>query len=448
MVENNIGLQLLTAPFRLEVKKRSDKIINYFLLTYFLLGFVLAYFYDTWLVAFGIGSLSLLAYYSVKLILPASNLYQYVLSVVLGTFMAQFIYQMHGLFEMHFTAFIGSAILITYQNWKLQIPMLIVVIAHHSVFSYLQNTGVDGIYFTQLDFLDLQTFVIHIILAGVIFFICGLWAYQLKKYSETHIMQTVEMAKLQKEALLSIERKRNEEALEKSNSELRKSNAELDKFVYSVSHDLRAPLTSMLGIIDISEEVTEDPFINKNLGFLKSSIKKLDVFIADILHYSRNSRLEVVKEQVDFRQLTNEVMDKFKFMCRKTPAIKVDIDIIEDSPFVCDKQRLVIVFNNLISNAIRYHSPVAESPFINISVHSKPEEVFISVKDNGIGVKKELQEKIFNMFYRISPNSEGSGLGLYIVKETIEKLNGRIEIESELGTGTEFKILIPNVQLN
>ncbi|MEO5563870.1 MAG: ATP-binding protein [Chitinophagaceae bacterium] len=198
---SNKELQLQTAAFRLEVKKRSDKLINYFLVSYFLLGLILASFYDTWGVALGAGGICLLAYYSVKKALPGSNLYQYVLGVVFGIFMAQFIYQMHGLFEMHFFAFIGSAILITYQNWKLQIAMLLVVVVHHVAFGYLQNSGIENVYFTQLDYFELRTFIIHFVLAAVIFFICGLWGYQLKKSSEKQIRLSIEMTKLQKEAL-------------------------------------------------------------------------------------------------------------------------------------------------------------------------------------------------------------------------------------------------------
>ncbi len=134
------------------VKERSDGLMHYFLAVYFLLGLVFAIFYDTWLIAIGVGGISLLAYYSVKLLLPSSDLYQYVLSAILGVFMAQYIYQMHGLFEMHFFAFIGSAVLITYQNWKLQIPMSLVVLIHHAVFGYLQNSGLDEIYFTKLNY--------------------------------------------------------------------------------------------------------------------------------------------------------------------------------------------------------------------------------------------------------------------------------------------------------
>lgn len=441
---NDTEKELHTATLRLEVKERSDRLMNYFVSSYFIMGLVFAYFYDTWVIALGVGGLSVLAYYSVKIALPKSNLYQYVLSVVLAIFMAQFIYQMHGLFEMHFVAFIGSAILITYQNWKLQIPMLLVVVTHHAVFGYLQNLGLDDVYFTQLDYLEVRTFVIHILFAGTIFFICGLWAYQLKKYSEIQVNQTLEMAKLQKEALLSVERKRNEEALEKTNSELRKSNKELDKFVYSVSHDLRAPLTSMMGVVEISENRTADHFLLTNFGFLKSSIQKLDGFILDILNYSRNSRLEVVNEEIDFEAMLLDIMNNLKYMNKDNRMVEMNVEVTSNMPVISDKRRLSIVMNNLLSNAIRYQDPKSVQPFVNVKVHTTNKGTCVEIKDNGVGIKKELHGKIFDMFYRVSQRSEGSGLGLYIVKETIERLSGRIEIESELGEGTTFKIHIPH----
>ncbi len=198
------------------LQQRSDSLMNYFLIGYFAIGLALAPFYNTWLIATGIGGLCLLAYYSTKLLLPQSDLYQYVLGAVLGVFMAQYIYQMHGLFEMHFFAFIGSALLITYQKWRLQIPIMVVVLLHHAVFGYMQNNGFSDIYFTQLDYFTLRTFIIHILLAAVIFFICGLWSYQLKKFYEIHLQQTMQMGELQKEAQLTLERA----ASEKKYSEL------------------------------------------------------------------------------------------------------------------------------------------------------------------------------------------------------------------------------------
>src|ERR1700743_3095602 len=197
-----------------DTKERSDRLMNYFLGAYFIAGLFFASMYGTWLIAIGVGGTCLLAYYSVKLALPDSDLYQYVLSAVLALFMAQYIYQLHGLFEMHFFAFIGCAVLITYQNWKLQIPLLIFVTLHHAIFNYLQYRGDTDIYFSRLGYLDPQTFVIHILLTAVIVFICGLWAYQLKQSGEIQIAQTVQMASLQREAEILTERKRNADEIE------------------------------------------------------------------------------------------------------------------------------------------------------------------------------------------------------------------------------------------
>ena len=262
--------------FRSEVKKRSDRLMNYFLIGFFFVGLALAFFYDTWLIAIGVGGLSLLAYYSVKIALPDSTLYQYVLSAVLGIFMAQFIYQMHGLFEMHFFAFIGSAILITYQKWKLQIPLTVVVVIHHASLGYLQDIGISNVYFTQLDYFTLQTFIIHVLLAALVFFICGLWAYQLKKYNEMHILQTIQMSELLKEAELSIHRKKSAEALEEQNQKLR-------EISWMQSHVIRAPVAKIIGLIPLINDVKENKLEReKMLAYLLLSANELDEVIGDI----------------------------------------------------------------------------------------------------------------------------------------------------------------------
>jgi PAS domain S-box-containing protein len=218
MSAQSLSIADQTYAFNQEVKKRSDRLMDYFLACHFLVGLALAGFYGTWLIAIGVGGISILAYYSAKIALPGSDLYQYVLSTVLGIFMAQFIYQMHGLFEMHFFAFVGSALLITYQQWKLQIPITIVVVVHHGILGYLQDIGYSQVYFTQLNYFELQTFIIHIVLAAIIFFICGLWAYHLRKNNESQIVQTIKMGELEKEAQLSVERAKIAEALEERNT--------------------------------------------------------------------------------------------------------------------------------------------------------------------------------------------------------------------------------------
>lgn len=168
-----------------DINAKSDFKINIALPMYFLFGIVLAFFYDTYFIAIGVGTLCLASYYGTKWLLPHSPLYRYVLAVVVGVFCAQYIYQMHGMFEMHFVFFVGSALLITYQNWRLQIPLLVFIVVHHGIFAYLQFTGMKDVYFTQLEFMDLQTLLFHAFIATAILYINALWGYSLGKRTRT-----------------------------------------------------------------------------------------------------------------------------------------------------------------------------------------------------------------------------------------------------------------------
>ena len=157
--------------------------MSYVLAIYFGFGLFLATFYDTWLIAVGVGGICLIAYFVTRALLPDSPLSHYVISVVFAVFSAQFIYQMHGLFEMHFMFFVGSTLLITYRNWKLILPLLLLTVVQHAWFAWLQYSGFKEIYFTQLDYMTLQAFLFHAGLAGVIMGICGFWSYDLEQYT-------------------------------------------------------------------------------------------------------------------------------------------------------------------------------------------------------------------------------------------------------------------------
>jgi len=238
------------------------------------------------------------------------------------------------------------------------------------------------------------------------------------------------------------EKKAHLDALEKSNVELRKSNSELDKFVYSVSHDLRAPLISMEGVVNITEAATAEELTSEHMKMLRTSINKLDGFIGDILDYSRNSRLVIKKEIIDFKKLVEDVTSNLKYM-GGTSKVEFNIEINDNKNFCSDKGRISIVLNNLISNAIRYGN--AENPVVRIKIDSNEHAARMQIEDNGIGIPEEFHQKIFEMFYRVSENSVGSGLGLYIVKDTIDKLNGEIQLDSQVNVGTKFSVKIPNL---
>ena len=180
------GIDLMT-----EVNCKADRVTQIALICYFVFGIFLSFFYDTYMVALGVGGLSLLAFFAIKSMIPNSSFYRYVLGGIYAIFAAQFIYQMHGLFEMHFFVFVGSTLLIAYQNWKLQLPLIILVVIHHATFAYLQYSGMKEIHFTQLAYMDLQSFLFHGGLAAVIVAICGYWAFDLERVAMSEVKNKV-----------------------------------------------------------------------------------------------------------------------------------------------------------------------------------------------------------------------------------------------------------------
>ena len=239
------------------------------------------------------------------------------------------------------------------------------------------------------------------------------------------------------------ERKLAEEKLRKTNDELSKANSELDRFVYSVSHDLRAPISSLLGLIQLSRMTDKIDEIKEYMSLQEKSIKRLDNFIKDILDYSRNARLEFIPEIISFEEIIENCFEQHSHMPNATSIVKT-INIEEKAAFYSDRSRLSIVLNNLLSNSIKYANPRQSQSFIKILVNIQAKEVVVEIEDNGIGIGKDHISKIFNMFYRANDSLAGSGLGLYIVRETVLKLGGDIRVESELGKGTRISFNIPN----
>lgn len=239
------------------------------------------------------------------------------------------------------------------------------------------------------------------------------------------------------------DRKKAEKHLQQQNDELQKINAQLDHFVYSVSHDLKAPLASVLGLIALAE-MDEDPASRSEyLKLMRKSVHRLDKFILDIIDFSRNSRTEITKERVNLNTRIGEIRRELAH-APDSERINWIVEIKEEARFYTDATRLSIVLNNLLSNAIRYSDPRKANPFVQINAQVTPQKASIVISDNGIGIENQHLDKIFNMFYRATERKAGSGLGLFIVKETITTLGGSITVTSESGKGTTFTIELPN----
>lgn len=239
-------------------------------------------------------------------------------------------------------------------------------------------------------------------------------------------------------------RKIAEEKLKHQFEELQKSNFELDRFVYSVSHDLRAPLASILGLINVAQTEKPTASQNKYWEMVRSSINKLEGFIRDILDYFNNSRSEIKIEEIDFYKILDEVKESLSYL-QEIERLNIEIDIHDRVPFYSDENRIKIILNNLFSNAIKYQDLNKESSYFKLKIEITEKQAVINVSDNGIGIEDTYLDKVFNMFYRASENSKGSGLGLYITNEIVDKLGGTIKIKSEAGKGTSFLIIIPSL---
>ncbi|MEP7263997.1 MAG: PAS domain S-box protein [Bacteroidota bacterium] len=240
------------------------------------------------------------------------------------------------------------------------------------------------------------------------------------------------------------ERKEAEQKLEHENNELSKANQELDFFVHSVSHDLRAPLNSVLGLTSLIQKESIEPSTLKYTGMIRESVNRLDDFVKNILNYSYNNRTILDVKIIAVQKAITEIVDSLKNM-KDAEGIHFEIAIDKKQIFYSDRQRFNVIFENLISNAIKYHKKNVEGRFIKIKSTCDADELCIEITDNGIGIAPEYHDAIFDMFFRSPGNSEeGTGIGLYMVKEIVERLQGSISVKSSLGIGTTFSVMLHN----
>ena len=235
-----------------------------------------------------------------------------------------------------------------------------------------------------------------------------------------------------------------EEEIKEKNELLQKTNAELDRFVYSVSHDLRAPLNSIQGLINIADTTNDQTELKQLMVMMKTRVKKLYTFIDVIISFARNTRTALKKEEVNLFNMATEVINNVQYR-EQAATIDFRLDIDKDTVVTTDISRLNIIMNNLVDNAIKYHRHAQSGKFVAISVGVFDKIIKLEITDNGQGIPEAAQEKIFDMFYRASESSKGSGLGLFIVKDMVERLGGQISLNSNYGEGTTFIINLPKV---
>ncbi|HEY3401794.1 MAG TPA: PAS domain S-box protein [Ohtaekwangia sp.] len=228
----------------------------------------------------------------------------------------------------------------------------------------------------------------------------------------------------------------------KVEEELKIRNTELDNFVYKVSHDLRAPLSSILGLVNLARLPgnTDNPM--DYIDIIGDKVQHLDHFIGDVLSHSKNLKMDVTTSKVDFEQIISRTFQDLNYL-DGAKNVKHMLKI-EGIAFYSDPWRISEIFRNLISNAIKYRQLDIPQSEISIKILIDHLRAEISFVDNGIGIDEVSLVKIFEMFYRATEQSDGSGIGLYIVKNAVDKLGGQISVASQINQGTRFNIVLPN----
>jgi len=217
---------------------------------------------------------------------------------------------------------------------------------------------------------------------------------------------------------------------------------ERDPYIYLAAHDLRAPLLSVKGILSLMKQDSERQNFEHYLSLLERSVDNMNQSISDIITHSKNGKVKIKPQEVDFKNIAEESIQSLSFM-KGAESVRINLSAEEGGTFFSDPARLVSIFSNIISNAIRYRDDRKIS-FLSIDVTFTRDGCQTIFQDNGIGIDEELQNKVFDKFFVAIHEHEGSGLGLYLAKKSIEKLGGKIHMRSKLGEGTIFIIQIPN----
>ncbi len=233
------------------------------------------------------------------------------------------------------------------------------------------------------------------------------------------------------------------EQLKEANEELKIINMELDNFVYRSSHDLVAPLKSLRGLIQIAQSENKEDAQQHYFYLMNTSINKLEDFIKNIMDFSTNSKKPIELKNIKLDDLLDSIVHDIKYY-ENSNKVKLIRHYNSDFEIKTDIKRLHIVLSNLLTNAVKYHNySQHDEPYIKIHASKVNGAYELIVEDNGQGIPEEHHQKIFDMFFRAHQGVEGSGLGLYIVVDTLNILHGKISFTSETRKGTSFKITLP-----
>ena len=223
---------------------------------------------------------------------------------------------------------------------------------------------------------------------------------------------------------------------------IEEKNSELDAFFYRISHDLKGPVSSLIGLFNVAKMEVTDKTALDYFDKQHKQVDRLNNVIHGLINLTKLNANDVKKTPINFNKLVDECISSFQAN-ENFDKIKF-IKNIESIQFNSEWTLINTILQNLIENGIKYAS--RNEPFVKIEIRSIENELVILVSDNGHGISVEHHSRIFDMFYRATEHATGSGLGLYILKRSVDKLSGSIEVLSEPGNGSTFKVTLPLFQ--
>lgn len=231
-----------------------------------------------------------------------------------------------------------------------------------------------------------------------------------------------------------------EQRIEARTAELKQAFKELDTFFYRSSHDFRRPLTTFMGLAEVARVLVKDPAALELFEKVNENALNLDKMLRKLQSISDVGAQELIYREVFLKDIFELELANLKpELDRK--GIRTTLAVQSEYPFYSYAALIKIIVQNLLENAITFSITV--NPVVQIKAYNNGQEVIIEIQDNGLGIEAEYMERVFEMYFRANDHSKGNGLGLYIVKKTVQKLRGRIELESQVGVGTTVRIFLP-----
>ena len=231
--------------------------------------------------------------------------------------------------------------------------------------------------------------------------------------------------------------------IKRTTEQLKHKNEELNTFIYRVSHDIKGPLASIMGLLNLAKDDSDDlESVKSYVNLIETSAFRLDKIIGDFLEIGKLTQSQIRTTPVDIKEFTQEILASFQYV-EKYKNIDIKVNTPQHRIYKIKKILLKAVLQNLIENSIKYSRCDINNPYVDITIKEADGKLVITVSDNGIGIAKNLQEHVFKMFYKGEHANSGSGLGLYIVKTSIDSLKGTITVKSAPNEGSMFTVEFP-----